>query len=351
MARGSTIPPLTFQNHTPHRLPTPEDDQHHRHLSNDRTDNTSVIQMLQTPRSIVRRASSPFVSRPVRRHTISGCSRRMGASVFSVSGSSVSALSSSLATLSDTTNVNGDVRHLPPDWEQQRDVPSTAPHGASASRAHGALPPHAATYERDPELPVGLGAQPSVDLGIVLEELSRRASRYCINLNKLVDRDERFTARHGSSALVYRGTLRPRGSKVAIKTFRLGPSNDAVPALKRVFQELHLWSKLSHENIVPLLGITTIFDFTVSIVSEWMGKGDAHSYIQNRSIDPRPLLVGIACGLNYLHCHPIFHGDLKGTNVLISDDGRALLCDFGLSFLVTSTFSMTVECRRGGSLP
>ncbi|KIM68492.1 hypothetical protein SCLCIDRAFT_1184336, partial [Scleroderma citrinum Foug A] len=121
-----------------------------------------------------------------------------------------------------------------------------------------------------------------------------------------------------------------------------------------VFRELHLWSKLCHENIVRLLGITTTFDFTVSIVSEWMGKGDAHNYVQNRSIDPRPLLVGIACGLDYLHSHPkgpIFHGDLKGTNILISDDGRALLCDFGLSSLVTSTFSMTVECRRGGSLP
>ncbi|KAL4079685.1 hypothetical protein J3A83DRAFT_4086203, partial [Scleroderma citrinum] len=84
-------------------------------------------------------------------------------------------------------------------------------------------------------------------------------------------------------------------------------------------RELHLWSKLRHENIVRLLGVTTTFDFTVSIVSEWMAKGDAYNYVQDTSIDPRPLLVGIAHGLHYLHNHPqgpIFHGDLKGVCIL-----------------------------------
>ncbi|KAL4072439.1 kinase-like domain-containing protein [Scleroderma yunnanense] len=192
-----------------------------------------------------------------------------------------------------------------------------------------------------------------MNLGIALEDLSQRASRYCINLNELVDRDDTFPPLRGSSALVYRGTLRREGAKVAVKTFRSGPSGNEA-TLKLVFRELHLWSKLRHENIVRLLGVTTTFDFTVSIVSEWMAKGDAYNYVQDTSIDPRPLLVGIAHGLHYLHNHPqgpIFHGDLKGLNVLISDDGRALLCDFGLSYLVMSTFSMTVECPRGGSIP
>ena len=59
-----------------------------------------------------------------------------------------------------------------------------------------------------------------------------------------------------------------------------------------MFREVHLWSKLRHKNIVCLLGITTTFDFTVSIVSEWMGKGNAHDYVQDESIDPRPLVSG-----------------------------------------------------------
>ncbi|KAI6040467.1 kinase-like domain-containing protein [Pisolithus marmoratus] len=62
--------------------------------------------------------------------------------------------------------------------------------------------------------------------------------------------------------------------------------------------------------------------------------------------------MDIASGLHYLHRHllgPVFHGDLKGVNVLVSSDRRALLSDFGLSTFQKSTFSMTVVNPRGGS--
>ncbi|KAG6328097.1 hypothetical protein ID866_10993, partial [Astraeus odoratus] len=75
-----------------------------------------------------------------------------------------------------------------------------------------------------------------------------------------------------------------------------------------------------------------------------MDRGNAHDYVQDRSIDPRPLIIGIAHGLQYLHDHKpyaIYHGDLKGANVLISPDGQPLLCDFGLSHAVNSSLRIT----------
>ncbi|KIM53149.1 hypothetical protein SCLCIDRAFT_139595, partial [Scleroderma citrinum Foug A] len=63
---------------------------------------------------------------------------------------------------------------------------------------------------------------------------------------------------------------------------------------------------------------------------------------------------GIANGLLYLHTYkegPIIHGDIKGFNVLISEEGRALLTDFGLSFLTNSSFSMSTPGHFGGKLP
>ncbi|KIN92954.1 hypothetical protein M404DRAFT_1009280, partial [Pisolithus tinctorius Marx 270] len=86
--------------------------------------------------------------------------------------------------------------------------------------------------------------------------------------------------------------------------------------------------------------------------SAWMPMGDAHTYVQNAENDPRPLLRDIANGLYYLHSHelgPVVHGNLKGPNVLVSSDRRALLSDFGLSTLNESTFSMTTVAIRGGS--
>lgn len=42
------------------------------------------------------------------------------------------------------------------------------------------------------------------------------------------------------------------------------------------------------------------------------------------------------------------HGDVKGNNVLISDDGHALLCDFGLTKMMPSRTSTAI--KGAGSL-
>ncbi|KAI5993361.1 kinase-like domain-containing protein, partial [Pisolithus marmoratus] len=118
-------------------------------------------------------------------------------------------------------------------------------------------------------------------------------------------------------------------------------------------RELHLWSNLRHENVQPLLGISTDFSATVSLIHPWMEKGNAFDYVQDKSVDPRPLLLGIANGLHYLHGHesgPILHGSLRGSNVLISDVGEARLIDFGLASLVNSTFGLPVSTARIGAI-
>ncbi|KIO04999.1 hypothetical protein M404DRAFT_949063 [Pisolithus tinctorius Marx 270] len=120
-----------------------------------------------------------------------------------------------------------------------------------------------------------------------------------------------------------------------------------------MLDEAHTWWQLRHSNVLSILGITTDFDGTVSLVSPWMDGGSAHAYVQNANRDPRPLIKDIALGLRYLHKHPkgkIIHGDLKGDNVLITSDGRAVLTDFGLSVLENSSFSMTVSREFGGTL-
>ncbi|KIM60731.1 hypothetical protein SCLCIDRAFT_123603 [Scleroderma citrinum Foug A] len=60
--------------------------------------------------------------------------------------------------------------------------------------------------------------------------------------------------------------------------------------------------------------------------------------------------VGIASGLNYLHTRkpPICHGDLKGTNVLVSPDGYAVLADFGLSSLACSSLASNMSTSFTG---
>ncbi|KIO04997.1 hypothetical protein M404DRAFT_45203, partial [Pisolithus tinctorius Marx 270] len=122
---------------------------------------------------------------------------------------------------------------------------------------------------------------------------------------------------------------------------------------QRILGEACAWSKLKHPNILGLLGITVDFDLAVSIVTNWVERGNANHYVQERDNDPRPLVKDIALGLRYLHSRPggpIVHGSLRGENVLITDDGRAVLTDFGLSFLYNSAFAMTTSPLAGGTL-
>ncbi|KAJ7590407.1 kinase-like domain-containing protein [Mycena floridula] len=44
----------------------------------------------------------------------------------------------------------------------------------------------------------------------------------------------------------------------------------------------------------------------------------------------------IASGISYLHEHNIVHGDIPGANVFVTAEGRAVLVDFGLAFLIHS---------------
>ncbi|KAG6327080.1 hypothetical protein ID866_12010, partial [Astraeus odoratus] len=189
----------------------------------------------------------------------------------------------------------------------------------------------------------------STSIHHVLAKASQLASRYRISVFHAVERDNP-AVRRGGYAFVYSGVIPSKGTRIAIKAIRCGPPEQEED-MKRALHEIHVWSKLHHENVLPLLGITFEFDYTVSMVSAWMEKGNAHEYVQNKSIDPRPLLSDIANGLEYLHNHnpPIYHGELKGNNVLVSDDGRALLTDFGLSYLVASSFSMAGSIHGGGT--
>ena len=59
---------------------------------------------------------------------------------------------------------------------------------------------------------------------------------------------------------------------------------------QRVLRQVYVWSNLAHENVLELLGITTNFDDTISIVSPLMPRGNASGYVQDPNVDPRPLV-------------------------------------------------------------
>ncbi|KAF9646892.1 kinase-like protein [Thelephora ganbajun] len=117
---------------------------------------------------------------------------------------------------------------------------------------------------------------------------------------------------------------------VALKAFRTYPLQDLKEAEKILWKEVVLWKRLSHEHVLPFYGVDKA-NFQLALVYDWADSGNIIQYLDsNPQVSRIRLLREVAEGLRYLHSYGVVHGDLKGTNVLISRSGHARLSDYGL---------------------
>ncbi|KAH8108197.1 TKL/TKL-ccin protein kinase [Cristinia sonorae] len=159
-------------------------------------------------------------------------------------------------------------------------------------------------------------------------------------LNGMVKKLDQIPVAGGVFSDVYLGYWL-EDQKVALKAMRgirTRKNNDksevAAKIEKRFLDQINLWSGLSHPNILKFLGILTEKHY-VHMVSPWQENGNALYYIKNHPDADRLRLVrGAADGLAYLHSEKILHGNLKCTNILVTDEGEACISDFGMSKVV-----------------
>ncbi|PBK59943.1 kinase-like protein, partial [Armillaria solidipes] len=118
-------------------------------------------------------------------------------------------------------------------------------------------------------------------------------------------------------------------------------------------REAIIWRQCDHPNVLPFYGIyRDSAPSTYCLVSPFMVNGSLRQYM-NKIYDPdrHNLAVDITYGMNYLHTLSIVHGDLKGDNVLITDDCRAVIADFGISFVMgVTTFATSSSSHKGGTM-
>ncbi|KAK7063540.1 kinase-like protein [Favolaschia claudopus] len=116
-------------------------------------------------------------------------------------------------------------------------------------------------------------------------------------------------------------------------------------------REALVWQQLRHPHILPFIGIDRhTFPSSLCMVSPWMENGTVLKYLNDhgRSHASR-LLLEIAQGLEFLHSRNIVHGDLRGSNILITTEWTACLADFGLTSLSDAT-TATHTSHRAGSI-
>ncbi|KAG8785536.1 hypothetical protein FRC12_017464, partial [Ceratobasidium sp. 428] len=212
-------------------------------------------------------------------------------------------------------------------------APSQSP--PSQEQAPITTPEHDIQLERDQEISSLLSAR---------EIVSILATHGCENITSRLDQSScsSFALFSGGFGDVYRGRLY-NGVRVAIKAMRmqiLSSEEDAKP-LKDAARELYTWSKCAHPNVLGLLGVVEFRD-QIGMVAEWMENGNLPLYIKLRpSVNRCRLSTQICDGLSYLHGIGIVHGDVKGLNVLIANNGDAMLVAFGNAVLTERTLQFT----------
>uniref|UniRef100_A0A8C4WPK0 Mitogen-activated protein kinase kinase kinase kinase n=1 Tax=Eptatretus burgeri TaxID=7764 RepID=A0A8C4WPK0_EPTBU len=124
----------------------------------------------------------------------------------------------------------------------------------------------------------------------------------------------------------------------AIKVIKVEPGDDFAV----IQQEILMMKDCNHQNIVAYFGSYLRYE-KLWICMEYCGGGSLQDiYHVTGSLSEKQ--IAYVCretlkGLAYLHMKNKMHRDIKGANILLTDNGNVKLADFGVSAKITATIA------------
>jgi len=138
----------------------------------------------------------------------------------------------------------------------------------------------------------------------------------------------------GTYSNVYKARDLQSGKIVALKRVRF--VNMDPESVRFMAREIHILRRLAHPNVIKLEGIVTSrLSHSLYLVFEYMEHDLAGLAATPglRFTEPQVkcFMTQILDGLHHCHGRGVLHRDIKGSNLLIGDDGQLKIADFGLA--------------------
>ncbi|ORX54441.1 Pkinase-domain-containing protein [Hesseltinella vesiculosa] len=187
-------------------------------------------------------------------------------------------------------------------------------------------PPDAELAVPPPPPPLAASVEPA---NPVLEELGYpfpTQQETCTLFNKIGQVGE------GTYGKVYKARNNITGALMALKRIRMKSDKEGFPIT--AMREIKLLQQLRHEHIVRLEEIM-VSQGSVYMVLEYMDHDLSgilsHPEFRFNAAHIKSLTLQILQGLAYLHGMGILHRDMKGSNLLLNQQGELKIADFGLA--------------------
>ncbi|XP_056110906.1 mitogen-activated protein kinase kinase kinase kinase 5 isoform X3 [Rhinichthys klamathensis goyatoka] len=142
----------------------------------------------------------------------------------------------------------------------------------------------------------------------------------------------------GTYGDVYKARNISTGELAAVKIIKLEPGDD----FSIIQQEIFMVKECTHHNIVAYFG-SYLCREKLWICMEYCGGGSLQD-IYHVTGPLSELQIAYVCretlqGLGYLHSKGKMHRDIKGANILLTDNGDVKLADFGVAAKITATMA------------
>jgi eukaryotic-like serine/threonine-protein kinase len=135
--------------------------------------------------------------------------------------------------------------------------------------------------------------------------------------------------------------------KVAIKLVQLDATG-TTSGRQRLMREAQAMAKLQHPNVVTVFEVGT-FNDRVFLAMEYVAGATLQDWLAAKPRTQREIITAFVAagrGLAAAHRAGIVHRDFKPANVLVDDDGRVRVADFGLATAPTDAPAPPVEVSR-----